>query len=164
MSVLVHGGRVPARHRGGRAEVEPSSIGIRPTPRRRGEVRRPPTRAGSTVAQRRPVRADCAPRRAVVHWPWLVALAVGSAFIVVVLGMLAGVATDGEGPVPEQTTLVSVGQGETLSELAARFAPASDTQEVVRRIQQLNDLDGVAVPAGLPLAVPYQPGAAPLTP
>jgi hypothetical protein len=164
MSVLVHGGRVPARHRGGRAVAEPSPIGFRPTPRRRAEVRRPPTRVGSVTRPRRPIPATCAPRRASVRWPWLVALAIGSALTVVALGVLAGGATGAGGSVPEQTTLVSVGQGETLSELAERFAPASDTQDVVRRIQQLNDLDGVAVPVGLPLAVPYQPGLATLAP
>jgi hypothetical protein len=164
MSVLVHGGRVPARHRGDQAVAEPSPTGFRPTPRPRAEVRRPPSRAGSVIRPCRPIPATCAPRRAAVRWPWLVALAVGSALTVVALGVLAGGVTGAGGLVPEQTTLVSVGQGETLSELAERFAPASDTQEVVRRIQQLNDLDGVAVPVGLPLAVPYQPGLAPLAP
>lgn len=163
MSVLVHGGRVPARHRGGRAPVDPPSIGFRPTPRRRAEVRRPPTRARPVAGQRPRVQVACAPRQAPLRWPALFALAVGSALMVLALGLLAGEAT-GASPVPEQTTLVSVGQGETLSELAERFAPASDTQDVVRRIRQLNDLDGAAVPAGLPLAVPYQPGLAPLTP
>ncbi|WP_245975623.1 hypothetical protein [Amycolatopsis palatopharyngis] len=109
--------------------------------------------------------ATCAPGRQVaVRWPWLFALAAGSALLVVMLGLLAGNVARAGAPVPEQTTLVSVSAGETLSELAGRYAPASDTTEVVRRIRQLNDLDSAAVPAGLPLAVPYQPGLAPSSP
>ncbi|WP_245788407.1 LysM peptidoglycan-binding domain-containing protein [Amycolatopsis marina] len=128
-------------------------------------MRRPPTRARVVAGYARTAPATCAPgRRDAVRWPLLVALAVGSALLVVVLGLFAGRMAQADAPVPEQTTLVSVGAGETLADLAARYAPASDTATVVDRIRSLNDLESSAVPAGLPLAVPYQPGLAPASP
>ncbi|MEV6627800.1 LysM peptidoglycan-binding domain-containing protein [Amycolatopsis sp. NPDC051114] len=49
---------------------------------------------------------------------------------------------------------MSVGQGDTLSSLAARFAPDSDASAVVARIKELNRLDEAVLVAGLPLTVP----------
>ena len=112
---------------------------------RRGEVQRPPTRA-RVVAGRRPAGAPCAaPRRVPVRWPWLAALAVASCLVVTGLGLLNGGVS--AAPVPEQTATVSVGQGDTLSSLAARFAPNSEPGAVVARIKELNRLDqAVLVP------------------
>ncbi|QRP44089.1 LysM peptidoglycan-binding domain-containing protein [Amycolatopsis sp. FDAARGOS 1241] len=129
----------PARHPSGARE-------------RRGEPLRPPTRA-RVVAGHRSAGSACAePRRPAVRWPWLVAIAVGACLVVTVLGVF-GSGTPA-GAVPERTAAVSVRQGDTLSDLAARFAPDSDQAAVVERIEELNHLDdGVLVP-GLPLTVP----------
>ncbi|MGW3959700.1 LysM peptidoglycan-binding domain-containing protein [Amycolatopsis sp. NPDC005003] len=125
---------------------------------RRGEVHRPPTRA-RVVAGRRPAGAPCAaPRRVPVRWPWLAALAVASCLMITGLGFL-GSGSSGA-PVPEHTATVSVGQGDTLSSLAARFAPNSEPGAVVARIKELNRLDGAALVPGLPLTVPVADPAA----
>ncbi|MEQ0564626.1 LysM peptidoglycan-binding domain-containing protein [Amycolatopsis sp. NEAU-NG30] len=119
---------------------------------RRGEVHRPPTRA-RVVAGRRPAGAPCAaPRRVPVRWPWLAALAVASCLVVTVLGLFPG---GGAGaPVPARTAVVSVEEGDTLSSLAARFAPDSEPGAVVARIKELNRLDGPVLVPGLALTVP----------
>ncbi|MGW4060470.1 LysM peptidoglycan-binding domain-containing protein [Amycolatopsis sp. NPDC004747] len=125
---------------------------------RRGEVHRPPTRA-RVVAGRRPAGAPCAaPRRVPVRWPWLAALAVASCLMITGLGFL-GSGSSGA-PVPEGTATVSVGQGDTLSSLAARFAPDSEPGAVVARIKELNRLDGAVLVPGLPLTVPVADPAA----
>ncbi|MDQ7802328.1 LysM peptidoglycan-binding domain-containing protein [Amycolatopsis sp. A133] len=127
---------------------------------RRGEVHRPPTRA-RVVAGRRPAGAPCAaPRRVPVRWPWLAALAVASCLVITGLGLLGSGASGA--PVPERTATVSVGQGDTLASLAARFAPDSEPGAVVARIKELNRLDQAVLVPGLPLTVPVaDPAAAP---
>jgi hypothetical protein len=62
--------------------------------------------------------------------------------------------------VPESTATVSVGQGDTLSALAARFAPNSDAGAVVARIKELNRLDQPVLVPGLALTVPVADPAA----
>ncbi|OXM47152.1 hypothetical protein CFP71_35905 [Amycolatopsis thailandensis] len=62
--------------------------------------------------------------------------------------------------VPEQTTTVSVSEGETLADLAARFAPGSDTGAVVDKIKELNSLEDAVLVPGLPLTVPVATGVA----
>jgi hypothetical protein len=88
-----------------------------------------------------------------VRWPWLAGLAVASCLVVTGLGLFGGGAA-ANAPVPEQTATVSVGQGDTLSSLAARFAPDSDASAVVARIKELNRLDAAVLVPGLPLTVP----------
>jgi hypothetical protein len=125
---------------------------------RRGEVHRPPTRARA-VAGRRPAGAPCAaPRRVPVRWPWLAALAVATCLVITGSGLL-GSAGSGV-PVPELTATVSVGPGDTLSSLAARFAPDSEPGAVVTRIKELNRLDQAVLVPGLPLTVPVADPAA----
>ncbi|WP_232376228.1 LysM peptidoglycan-binding domain-containing protein [Amycolatopsis aidingensis] len=150
----------------GGARVEPGRrVGARPVRagvparRRRGESRRPPTRTRVVAGRRMPPVADCAPRRVPRRWPWLVALAIATGIGVAGLGLLAE-GVGGAAPVPTETTLVAVAPGETLWDVAARFAPDSELGAVIRRIQELNGLTGAPVPAGTPLAVPYQPGLA----
>jgi hypothetical protein len=87
-----------------------------------------------------------------VRWPWLAALAVASCLVVTGLGLFGGAAANA--PVPDRTATVSVGQGDTLSSLAARFAPGSDASAVVARIKELNRLDEAVLVPGLPLTVP----------
>jgi hypothetical protein len=121
-----------------------------------GEIRRPPTRA-RVVASRRPARAvQCAPNTVPVRWPWLVGLAVASCLAITGLGLIAnGMAAS---DVPAQMATVSLAPGETLADLATRFAPASDIDAVVARIKQVNGLGDGAIAPGVPLTVPVQPG------
>ncbi|MBU3065816.1 LysM peptidoglycan-binding domain-containing protein [Nocardia sp. NEAU-G5] len=53
-----------------------------------------------------------------------------------------------------QTTVVQVREGEPLSEVAARVAPGVPVQDTVRKIMQLNALQGAQVASGSTLIVP----------
>lgn len=122
----------------------------------RAEPLRPPTRA-RVVAGRRPGVATAspacpAPRRLPLRWPSLVGMALLVAGVITGSGLfLAGVPGVA---VPERTTTVSVSSGETLSDLATRFAPGSDTGAVVAKIKELNSLEDAVLVPGLPLTVP----------
>lgn len=83
----------------------------------------------------------------------LVATAVVTALSVCGLALLGGQAQPGE-PVPEATTVVEVGAGETIWQVARRLAPESQPRAVVQRIRELNQLPGSAVQPGQPLHVP----------
>ncbi|OKA11023.1 LysM peptidoglycan-binding domain-containing protein [Amycolatopsis regifaucium] len=123
---------------------------------RRAEPLRPPSRA-RVVAGHRPgvatVSPGCpAPRRLPLRWPSLVTMALLVAGVVTGLGLfLTGVPG---AAVPERTTTVSVSAGESLADLAARFAPGSDTGAVVAKIKELNSLEDTVLVPGLPLTVP----------
>jgi hypothetical protein len=91
-----------------------------------------------------------------VRWPWLAGLAVAVCLAITGLGLLAGGMATAE--VPAETAVVSVAPGETLSDLADRFAPGSDTGAVVERIKQLNMLEDATLVPGLPLTVPVEAG------
>jgi LysM repeat protein len=78
--------------------------------------------------------------------------------IITGLGLFAGGMAAAE--VPAETATVSVAPGETLSDIAIRFAPASDTGAVVERIKLLNGLHGAAIAPGTPLTVPVRSGLA----
>ncbi|HKS48679.1 MAG TPA: LysM peptidoglycan-binding domain-containing protein [Amycolatopsis sp.] len=128
------GARLPARSR-----------------RRAGEPRRPPTRGRVVAGRGRGFAPDCAPRRVPPRWPWLAAAAVAVGLIITGLGVFA----DGMSrAVPERTATASVGQGQTLWDLARQYAPDSDPAAVVARIRQLNGLGDAAVVPGQPLTVP----------
>jgi hypothetical protein len=91
-----------------------------------------------------------------VRWPWLAALALVACLAVTGLGLFAdGMAAAG---VPAETATVSIAPGETLSDLAARFAPASDAGAVVDRIKALNGLHDAIIIPGTPITVPVQSG------
>lgn len=116
-----------------------------------GETRRPPTRARVVAGRGRPGAADCGPRHVLPRWPWLAAVAVVAALVITGLGVFAGEMSP---PIPSRTATVTVGDGQTLWDVARQYAPSSDADDVVARIEQLNNLQGDTVFAGLPLTVP----------
>ncbi|WP_344875275.1 LysM peptidoglycan-binding domain-containing protein [Allokutzneria multivorans] len=84
----------------------------------------------------------------------LVALAL-TAVAVVALGLLAQLRGIGDGPgVPEAVSIVEVGPGESLWQLARRVAPDSPSGAVIERIVELNELSDHVVHPGQPLRVP----------
>ena len=122
--------------------------------RRPGQGRfRPPTRARRVGAPHVVAAPRCARRRPV---PLSVVLGLAglAAGAVYGLGLFAG-SVAGGADVPATTTVVRVLPGESLSELAGRMAPGSDTDAVVDRIRELNRLSDSSVRSGQPLTVPF---------
>lgn len=68
--------------------------------------------------------------------------------------MLGGLANGVASDVPDRTAVVSVAPGESLWDVAAKFAPESDPRAVVQRIEELNGVSADAVTPGVPLTVP----------
>jgi len=85
-----------------------------------------------------------------------VLLALIAAGITVWLGLVAqlGGVTGGQAPVPARLAVVQVQTGETLQQVAHRVAPDSPVGQVAQRIQELNQLDSVALEAGQTLIAP----------
>lgn len=54
------------------------------------------------------------------------------------------------------TSVVTVGTGETLWDIAAEIAPDGDVRDMIGRIEQLNDLDSTMLTAGQQLQVPAE--------
>ncbi len=79
-------------------------------------------------------------------------LVLGTAFI-----LLSGtsVAT-GEAGTPEPTTIVMVGGGDTLWDIASGIAADGEIREMMTRIVELNALDSTMLLAGQRLRVPVQ--------
>jgi hypothetical protein len=111
---------------------------------------------------RRTLAARCRERAAHRSVGWLVSAGLGLCVAAwVVFAVLSWSGAGGQGaPVPDRTALVQVRSGENLGELARRAAPGSDPDAVVRRIRELNGLDGSDLRAGQPLVVPAGPGFA----
>lgn len=81
------------------------------------------------------------------------------AVMVVTFAVVCGLALLGEtaaafSEMPRETSVVRVGAGETVWDVAERVAPGSDVRAVAARIRELNGMPGSAVEAGLPLRVP----------
>jgi len=112
--------------------------------------RRSAARPGSLGSRRRV--ATCVPtvRRRRLPVTILVGLAV---FLGVVgVGFMAG--SMAGAPVPDQTAVVWVQPGETLWGVAERVAPGYDTEAVVARIRELNNVPANGILPGEPLQVP----------
>jgi hypothetical protein len=86
----------------------------------------------------------------------VVAAVVVTLAVVAALGWLGPAAGPGAGTgaVPVQTSVVQVGAGETVWDVAQRVAPGSDPRAVVDRIRRLNNMVGSAVEPGQRLRVP----------
>lgn len=110
------------------------------------------------LAERRLVRpAACRVARPAVRWPVLVAVGVAVAAVLVFAGgvianMVGGMAAQ----VPRTTAVVAVAPGETLWDVARRYAPESDPHAVVSRIEELNGVNAGGVSGGATLVVPAQ--------
>lgn len=104
------------------------------------------------------VPAGAAPRwrRALGEFAWLGAVGVSAFAVVLAFGLLAS--EPGVRPVPAATAVVPVGVHDSLPEIAARFAPGSDQEAVVRRIVELNRLDAARPAESGELVVPVQRG------
>ncbi|SES48613.1 LysM peptidoglycan-binding domain-containing protein [Actinokineospora terrae] len=114
---------------------------------------RPPTRRRPVGAPHVVAAPDCGPRRAPMSLLVVLGLAALVAALVYGVGALANsVVVQSE--VPSTTTVVRVAAGESLSDVAAKMAPDSDTTAVVERIRELNGLDDATVRPGQPLTVP----------
>ncbi len=83
----------------------------------------------------------------------LAATAVVTFLSVCGLALLGGQVQSAE-PVPKASTVVEVGAGETMWQVARRVAPESEPRAVVQRIRELNQLPGSALQPGQPLRVP----------
>ena len=85
-----------------------------------------------------------------------VVLALVAAGITVWLGLVAqfGGMVSGSAAVPDRLAVVQVQSGETLQQVAHRVAPDAPVGQVVQRIQELNQLDSVALDAGQTLIAP----------
>jgi hypothetical protein len=152
-------------HRTGRTERGATGVPVQrtasadpvlePSRRVRGAGRvGPPNRRRAVGVPRVVAGGHCPPRRR-VSFLTLVGVGAAMCLAVVGLGTLAG-AGSGADAVPTRTEVVRVKAGESLSELAARMAPGSDTGAVVERIRELNGdlVDGVR--PGQPLHVPSE--------
>lgn len=117
------------------------------------EAADPPVPAESIAAE--PVGAVFRWRHALVESAWLAGVGLCAFAVVLAFGLLAAEPAE---PVPNATELVSVGSGDTLPGLAARFAPDSDQGAVIRRIVELNHLDAAEPAAGRSLIVPVRRG------
>ena len=118
-----------------------------------GPVTVAPQRRGTGV---RVSKAPHARRRTITPFT-TVALALLAALITVWLGAVAqfGEAIQGATvPTPSKLAVVQVQTGETLQTVAARIAPDIPVGQTVAQIQELNELDSVAVNAGQTLIAP----------
>jgi hypothetical protein len=87
---------------------------------------------------------------------WLLSAGAFVCLMVVLVGLFG--MTGGESSAPARTAVVRVQQGDTLWSLAHRFAPNDDPRAVVRRIVDLNALDGSVAQVGQSLVVPVGHG------
>ncbi|RDI42754.1 LysM peptidoglycan-binding domain-containing protein [Nocardia mexicana] len=137
--------RLPAR----------SSTGlVRDTRRPRG------TRPGSALVRYERPRVELSRgphavdrvERAQVGFATLAVAALVSA--AVVCGLLGLAQLRAGAPAAESTSVVQVHEGESLSEVAARVAPADPVRDTVRKIVELNGLSAAEVAPGRTLIVP----------
>lgn len=72
------------------------------------------------------------------------------------LALAAGSVATGEAGVAEPTTVVTVGTGDTLWDIAADAADDGHVREMITRIERLNALDSTMLVAGQQLRIPTQ--------
>jgi hypothetical protein len=84
----------------------------------------------------------------------VVSLIVAVTLTLAVVGGLSWLGQTADPGIPERTTVIRVGAGETVWDVAARVAPRSNQRAVVERIRQLNSMVGAAVRPDQQLLVP----------
>jgi len=104
-----------------------------------------PVMGGVAAARSLPLRSGRVAR--------VVAAVVVTLAIVGGLGWLGQTTSPG---IPAETTVIRVGAGETVWDVARRVAPESDQRAVVERIRHLNGLIGSAIAPGQQLQVPHE--------
>lgn len=110
-----------------------------------------------TVPARRAQSVACAPRSRGASLGWLILTAGIVMLIVFGIGWLASTGgTSSDVPVPSATTVVTIHSGQTLWDVATSDAPSSAPQDVVDRIQQLNNISDAALYPGERLVVPVE--------
>lgn len=72
------------------------------------------------------------------------------------LAFAAGSAATRDAGTPEPTTVVTVGTGDTLWDIAAGLADDGDVRSMMERIEKLNALDSGMLVAGQRLRVPVE--------
>ncbi len=127
-----------------------------------GGVRRPASRRRPSVAPLEYRRSGVRVSQAVhngrrVSTTASIALAALAGLITLWLGALgqfsAGQAVGAAQPA-DRLAVVQVQPGETLARLAARVSPEAPTEQVVRRIRELNKLDSASLDTGQTLIAP----------
>lgn len=88
------------------------------------------------------------------EWERLLLAGLFACLVVVLVGLFALPARGSA--LPSRTVVVRVTPGDTVWSLAHRFAPHGDPRAIVRRIVELNSLDGAKLEIGQPLAVPAE--------
>jgi hypothetical protein len=122
----------------------------------RSTVKRRPARHRAPALGTRRV-ATCVPtaRHPHARLPLFFLLGLVAFVGVIAIGLLAG-SMAGSG-VPERTAVVWVQPGDTLWDVAERAAPGYDTEAVVARIRELNEVPVNGILAGQALEVPSAP-------
>lgn len=155
-------GQVAGRQR---RSVGGAALPARPMRRTTGEaVRRPPGGSRPAAPRRRMAPAACALPRPRPRWGATAFIAAAVCAFVFGFGSVVGGLSAGMGSEPpRQTAVVAVAPGETLWDVASKYAPDSDPRAVVRRIEELNGVTADGVSAGSALTVPVQAGSAAAT-
>lgn len=123
----------------------PPAVAPRPVPV--PSIRPTSTRA---VSVRTGVAAGCWP----VQRDRLLRVAGVVVVTLAVVGALSWLGQAGDAGLPAETSVVRVGAGETVWDVAVRVAPESDPRAVVQRIRELNGMTTSAVQPGQQLQVP----------
>ncbi len=110
-----------------------------------------PSFAAPRVAVRRPAAG---PVRLTRRGRLVVTTLFLAALLVVLTVFGAHSAATGEAGVPVQTHTVTVGEGDTLWEIASRVAEPGQVREMVHQIEELNALPGPSLAQGQQIAVP----------
>lgn len=119
------------------------------------EALRRPAHGTRVTVRPRPNVTACSVPRTQQRWRllWLTAAVVCVA-IVAIGAVIGGLANEMAADLPSRTAVVAVAPGESLWDVAARYAPESDPRAVVARIEELNGVSADDVTAGLALTVP----------
>ncbi|MCA1671884.1 MAG: LysM peptidoglycan-binding domain-containing protein [Actinobacteria bacterium] len=130
---------VPIRHT---LVLCPAPPVMAPRPRPAPSVRTASARPGVKV-DRRPTQ-----------WDRVLRVAGAAAVTLAVVGALSWLGQAASAGLPTETSVVRVGAGETVWDVAVRVAPESDPRAVVQRIRELNGMTSSAVQPGQQLQVP----------